>query len=76
MSYTTDSYVVNRSPFAHGKHQDTFHVRTYQRQLKFAGGDAKSVGNWMHYVAQHMPAGVGYEYEVTDTESLFDRVTE
>ncbi|KAI3654575.1 hypothetical protein MP228_000629 [Amoeboaphelidium protococcarum] len=39
VSYQTRSYIVNRSPFVHGRHQDTFHIRTYHRQLALFRSD-------------------------------------
>lgn len=70
LSYEYTRYTVNKSPFAHGRHQDQFEIRTYKRQLALFDADSEVIKRWMHYVTQNMPAGIGFEYEIIDYEPL------
>jgi ribosomal protein S10 len=70
LSYEYTRYTVNKSPFAHGRHQDQFEMRTYKRQLGLFDADTEVVKRWMHYIATNMPAGIGFEWEVVDYERL------
>ena len=70
ISYESSRYTVNKSPFAHGRHQDQFVFRTYKRQLALFDSDSEAIKRYLHYITESMPAGIGLEYEIIDHEEL------
>lgn len=70
VSYEVDRYTVNRSKFIYAKHQDTFEIRTYKRQLDIFNGNDETVKRWMHYLSMNLPFGVGFEYTLYEKEPL------
>ena len=70
LSFTVDRWTVNRSPFVHGRHQDQFEIRTYQRRLELFDAHPETVRRWLHYCAMNLPASVGLEYVVHTEEQV------
>lgn len=71
LSFTQDRWTVNRSPFVHGRHQDQFEIRTYQRRLELFNAHPETVKRWLHYVSMNLPPSIGFEY-IVHTEERID----
>jgi hypothetical protein len=70
ISFDYYRWTVNRSPFVHGRHQDQFEVRTYERDIELMDADTETIKRWLHYVTQNLPFGVGIEYKLYEYEKL------
>lgn len=80
LSYKYDRFTVNKSPHAHGRHQDQFEIRDYQRQMTLIEDfdhnlpSTELVNRWLHYVAQNLPAGIGMRWHLNEFERVNNKV--
>lgn len=61
---------LNRSPFVHGKHQDTFEIREHKCSVELDSSEGKNHDCVVSYLSSSMTAGVGVEVERIDWEPL------
>lgn len=63
-SNKTSLWTVNRSPFAHGRHQDQFIIQSLSTDFDLFNASNEHILRFLHYITMNMPAGLQLKYEM------------